>query len=99
MATDHRGDRNQIRLRYDIERVRAITERAPCLRDKGVGQQQEMDMTTQERKINLSDEANRLSIAELDAVSGGRIRWIDIHMLYKDFIKMPVNGPAPTRYA
>jgi hypothetical protein len=54
-------------------------------------------MTTQERQIDLfSDE---LSIVELDAVSGGRIRWIDIHMPYNDFIKMPVNAPAPTRYA
>ena len=56
--------------------------------------------TTQEREINLlSNETNRLSIVELDAVSGGRIRWIDIHMPYNDFIKMPINGPAPTRYA
>ena len=57
-------------------------------------------MTTQKRKIDLlSDETNQLSTVELDAVSGGRIRWIDIHMPYKDFNKMPVNAPAPTRYA
>jgi hypothetical protein len=67
---------------------------------KGAGQQQEIDMTTQEREIDLlSDDANQLSIVELDAVSGGRIRWIDIHMPYNDFTKMPVNAPAPTRYA
>jgi hypothetical protein len=54
-------------------------------------------MSTQKREIDLrSDE---LSIVELDTVSGGRIRWIDIHMPYNDFIKMPVNAPAPTRYA
>lgn len=78
----------------------AITDRVPRLRDKGADQQQEIDMTTQERPTALlSDETNQLSIVELDAVSGGRIRWIDIHMPYKDFNKMPVNGPAPTRYA
>ena len=60
------------------------------MRNKGAGQQQGIDMTTQEREIDLlSDEINRLSIAELDAVSGGRIRWIDIHMPYNDFIKWP----------
>jgi hypothetical protein len=64
----------------------------------GAGQQQEMEMTAQERDL-LSDETCELSIVELDAVSGGRIRWIDIHMPYNDFIKMPINGPAPTRYA
>ena len=54
-------------------------------------------MTTQKREIDLrSDE---LSIVELEAVSGGRIRLIDIRMLYKDFIRMPVTGPQPTRYA
>ena len=54
-------------------------------------------MTMQKREIDpRSDE---LSIVELEAVSGGRIRWIDIHMPYKDFIKMPVSGPQPTRYA
>ena len=57
-------------------------------------------MTTQRREIDvLSDKTCELSIVELDAVSGGRIRWIDIHMPYNDFIKMPVNAPAPTRYA
>ncbi|MBR1146233.1 hypothetical protein [Bradyrhizobium sp. AUGA SZCCT0431] len=57
-------------------------------------------MITQERETDLlSGESSQLSIVELDAVSGGRIRWIDIHMPYKDFIKMPVSGPAPTRYA
>ena len=55
-------------------------------------------MTTRKRDLR-SEETMELSIVELDAVSGGRIRWIDIHMPYKDFIKMPINGPAPTRYA
>jgi hypothetical protein len=80
--------------------VVAITEGVPRLRNKGAGQQQEIDMTTQEREIDLlSDEINRLSIVELDAVSGGRIRWIDIHMPYNDFIKWPGGQPSPTRYA
>jgi hypothetical protein len=57
-------------------------------------------MTTQEREIDLlSGEIDQLSIVELDAVSGGRIRWIDIHMPYKDFIKWPGGEPSPTRYA
>ena len=57
-------------------------------------------MTTQKRAIDrLSDRTNQLSIVELDAVSGGKIRWIDIHVPYKDFIKWPVNAPSPTRYA
>ena len=57
-------------------------------------------MTTQERGIDLiSDEINQLSIVELDAVSGGRIRWIDIHMPYNNFIKWPGGDPSPTRYA
>jgi len=57
-------------------------------------------MATQRRNTDvLSNEISKLSTIELDAVSGGRIRWIDIHMPYNDFIKMPVNAPAPTRYA
>ena len=40
-----------------------------------------------------------MTVDELDAVAGGRIRWIDIHMPYNDFIKWPVNAPSPTRYA
>jgi hypothetical protein len=40
-----------------------------------------------------------MSAEELEAVSGGRIKWTDIHMPYNDFIKMPVNAPPPTRYA
>ena len=47
----------------------------------------------------LSDAINLLSDNELDAVSGGRIRWIDIHMPYKDFIKWPGGDPSPTRIA
>jgi hypothetical protein len=42
---------------------------------------------------------DEMTADQLDTVSGGRIRWIDIHMPYKDFDKMPVNAPAPTRYA
>ena len=54
----------------------------------------------QEREIDLlSDETKLLSADELDAVSGGRIRWIDIHMPYKDFIKWPGGDPSPTRIA
>jgi hypothetical protein len=54
-------------------------------------------MTPQKREIDKrSDE---LSIVELDAVSGGRIRWIDIFAPYKDFNKLPINGPQLTRYA
>ena len=57
-------------------------------------------MITQKREIDLpSDKTSQLSTVELDAVSGGKIRWIDIHMPYRDFNKMPVNAPAPTRYA
>ena len=71
------------------------------MRNKDAGQQQGIDMTTTLERENdlLSDETNRLSIVELDAVSGGRIRWIDIHMPYKDFIKWPGGEPSPTRYA
>lgn len=54
----------------------------------------------QEREIDLlSDETCLLSADELDAVSGGRIRWIDIHMPYNDFIKWPGGDPSPTRLA
>jgi hypothetical protein len=42
---------------------------------------------------------DELCADELDVVSGGRIRWIDIHMPYKDFIKWPISAPSPTRYA
>jgi hypothetical protein len=42
---------------------------------------------------------DELSADELDVVSGGKIRWIDIHMPYKDFIKWPGGQPSPTRYA
>ena len=38
---------------------------------------------------------DELTVDELDAVSGGRIRWIDIHMPYKDFIKWPGGDPSP----
>ena len=52
------------------------------------------------REINmLSDQINPVSDDALDAVSGGRIRWIDIHMPYKDFIKWPGGEPSPTRLA
>jgi len=55
---------------------------------------------TRKREINRpSDEINPVSDNELDAVSGGRIRWIDIHMPYKDFIKWPGGDPSPTRVA
>ena len=47
----------------------------------------------------LSEDTSQLSLAELDIVSGGRIRWIDIFMPYKDFIKWPGGEPSPTRYA
>jgi bacteriocin-like protein len=47
----------------------------------------------------LSGENNQLSDNELDAVSGGRIRWIDIHMPYNDFIKWKGGDPSPTRLA
>lgn len=57
-------------------------------------------MTAEERKSDmLSNDGTQLSIVELDAVSGGRIRWIDIHMPYKDFNKWPGGDPSPTRYA
>jgi len=42
---------------------------------------------------------DELTVGELDIVCGGRIRWIDIHMPYKDFIKWPGGDPSPTRYA
>ena len=62
--------------------------------------QQEIDMNTEEREIDLlSDNIGLLSADELDAVSGGRIRWIDIHMPYNDFIKWPGGDPSPTRIA
>ena len=61
--------------------------------------QQESDMARR-REINmLSDQINLVSDDALDAVSGGRIRWIDIHMPYKDFIKWPGGDPSPTRVA
>jgi hypothetical protein len=59
-----------------------------------------MDMISQQRENGLlSEDTSQLSIVELDAVSGGRIRWIDIFMPYKDFIKWPGGEPSPTRYA
>ena len=42
---------------------------------------------------------DELTVGELDIVCGGRIRWIDIHMPYKDFIKWSGGDPSPTRYA
>jgi hypothetical protein len=39
---------------------------------------------------------DEMTVGELDAVSGGRIKWSDIHMDYKNFNP---NEPAPTRYA
>jgi hypothetical protein len=57
-------------------------------------------MNTREREIEmLSGDTHLLSADELDAVSGGRIRWIDIHMPYNDFIKWPGGDPSPTRLA
>lgn len=55
---------------------------------------------TRKREINMPSEGiNPVSDKELDAVSGGRIRWTDIHMPYKDLIKWPGGDPSPTRVA
>ncbi len=40
--------------------------------------------------------AGEMTVDELDVVSGGRIKWSDIHMDYKNFNP---NEPAPSRYA
>lgn len=56
-------------------------------------QSQESDVT--ERKCEIRE----MTTKELDAVSGGKIRWIDIHMPYKDFSKWPGGQPSPTRLA
>jgi bacteriocin-like protein len=55
--------------------------------------QQEIDMNTFEY------EANQLSDDELDTVSGGRIKWSDIHMDYKAQLDLRNTDPPPTRYA
>jgi hypothetical protein len=57
--------------------------------------------TWQERQMEKFDERtiDEMTVAELEFVSGGRIRWIDIHMPYNDFIKWPGGDPSPTRYA
>lgn len=39
---------------------------------------------------------DEITIKELEIVSGGRIKWSDIHMDYHNFNP---NEPAPTRYA
>ena len=39
---------------------------------------------------------DEMTVDELGTVSGGRIKWSDIHMDYKNFNP---NEPAPTRYA
>jgi len=44
-------------------------------------------------------EANQLSDDELDTVSGGRIKWSDIHMDYHTLPSPLSTEPAPTRYA
>jgi bacteriocin-like protein len=54
--------------------------------------QQEIDMNTFEY------EANQLSDDELDNVSGGRIKWSDIHMDYHNLPSPLSTEPAPTRY-
>jgi hypothetical protein len=57
-------------------------------------------MRTEESELDRPGvKINLLTEAELDAVSGGMIRWIDIHMPYLDFIKWPGGEPSPTRYA
>ncbi|MBU6462250.1 MAG: hypothetical protein KGK01_12805 [Bradyrhizobium sp.] len=40
--------------------------------------------------------ADEITFDELEIVSGGRIKWSDIHMDYHNFNP---NAPAPTRYA
>jgi bacteriocin-like protein len=39
---------------------------------------------------------DEITINELESISGGRIKWSDIHMDYHNFNP---NAPAPTRYA
>jgi hypothetical protein len=39
---------------------------------------------------------DEITVDELEIVSGGRIKWSDIHMDYKN---LNINEPAPTRYA
>jgi hypothetical protein len=59
---------------------------------------QEIDMTIRDFETNLaSDDISLLSDDELEAASGG-LSWLDIHMPYGDFNKMPINAPGPTRY-
>lgn len=40
-----------------------------------------------------------MSVDELDAVSGGKIKRSDIIMPYKDFVRWPGGDPSPPRYA
>lgn len=61
--------------------------------DTCLAQQQETDMN------DLENEAGRLSDDELDTVSGGRIKWSDIHMDYKAQLDLRNTDPPPTRYA
>lgn len=43
--------------------------------------------------------SDEMTIDELDAIAGGRIKWTDIFMPYKDFVRWPGGDPSPPRYA
>ncbi|MDE2069336.1 MAG: hypothetical protein KGK01_16350 [Bradyrhizobium sp.] len=47
----------------------------------------------------LENETIRLSDDELETVSGGRIKWSDIHMDYNAQLDLRNTNPPPTRYA
>lgn len=57
------------------------------------------NQTKETDMVERDNEPAEMPIEELEQVSGGKIKWSDIHMPYKDFKAWPGGEPAPTRYA